>query len=164
MMIVTMLALTVAEIVSPPCVPGYSQETLDYFRDVAMTPEMGQRYARPRRWSGQASVGVAGHPHEGDEEVIATVMADLAPLVRPLVIDRDDARPSITVHFVPRSEFRTLVPRYRGADFGLFRFSWDDAGAIESALVLISDELAACPAADTCSRMPGAWSGPAARA
>lgn len=126
-----------------PCIPGFDQGVIDYWRTVALRSERGDRYARPRRWSGSVLVAVEGGERADDRESLSRVVDDLRPLVLPLrlMLTTDTEGADVVIRYVPRAEFVLYLPDYRGVDLGLFWFDWDKSGAIIRGGVLIADEL-----------------------
>ena len=66
------------------------------------------------KWTRDPRLGFAGAPTAEDRTLVAQTVAALNPLIAPRRIVLDEARPNVVMHFVPKSEFSSIL---RGADY-----------------------------------------------
>ena len=66
------------------------------------------------KWTRDPRLGLTGAPTAEDRALVAQTVAELNPLIAPRKIVLDDARPNVVMHFVPKTDFASILD---GVDF-----------------------------------------------
>ena len=119
---------------------GYVADEIDYFLDIAFGSEFGGATPLLRRWpSGSGPlIRLNGTPSAGDREVLDSVMAEINRLAPDLDIELVADFPTVEMHFVPQSEFATLLPQAPPGNNGLVWLWWGEDQYLVRSVVLIS--------------------------
>ena len=83
-------------------------------------------------------IQVFGDPTRRDLTVLGNVIEDINSLIGPVQLSLVDSDPNLEIHFVPESEFATILPEYVPLNLGYIYIWWDDLGAITEGVMLIS--------------------------
>ena len=119
---------------------GYVADEIDYFLEIAFGSEFGGATSLLRRWpSGSGPlIRVNGTPSTGDREVLDSVIAEINRLALGLDIELVADFPTVEMHFVPQSDFATLLPQAPPGNNGLVWLWWGEDQYLFQSVVLIS--------------------------
>ncbi len=119
---------------------GYVADEIDYFLEIAFGSEFGGATSLLRRWpSGSGPlIRVNGTPSTGDREVLDSVIAEINRLAPDLDIELVADFPTVEMHFVPQSDFATLLPQAPPGNNGLVWLWWGEDQYLFQSVVLIS--------------------------
>ena len=119
---------------------GYVADEIDYFLDIAFGSEFGEATPLLRRWpSGSGPlIRMNGTPSTADREVLDSVIAEIDRLAPGLDIELVADFPTVEMHFVPQSEFATLLPQAPAGNNGLVWLWWGGDQYLFQSVVLIS--------------------------
>ena len=118
---------------------GYVADEIDYFLHIAFGSEFRESTPLLRRWpSGSGPlIRVNGTPSAGDREVLDSVIAEINRLT-PLDVEVVADFPTVEMHFVPESDFATLLPQAPLGNSGLVWLWWGGDQHLVRSVVLIS--------------------------
>lgn len=125
--------------------PLYTQEEIDYFREIAFGSEFG---ASPEegvimKWTQDVTVHVTRERPENSEETLRQVMSEINNLVSGVIELRLNLNPfdfpltGVMIHFVSREEFRDHVPVYARHGDAYFSVR-SDSSEIQAAAIYIA--------------------------
>jgi hypothetical protein len=117
---------------------GYTAAEIDYFAEIAFGAEFGSTTTVLHRWESAPTVRINGSPTPGDLEVLDTVIAEINRLVPTFDIEVVSESPAVEMHFIPQSEFTTVLPQAPPGNNGLVWIWWKADQVIFESVVLIS--------------------------
>lgn len=119
----------------------YTEEELDYFREIAFYSEFTGEKLTVRKWVGRyVTVGYHGSPSNSDISTLKEVIGEINSIVPSLQLILVDKEPKIEVYFIPKDKFTGVIPKYKKGNMGYFRIWWSD-GRIYQAKILIASNL-----------------------
>lgn len=120
---------------------GYIADEVDYFTEIAFGAEFGTSSPLLRRWRAGSGplIRVNGSPSSGDRMVLDSVIAEINRLA-PVDIEIVSNFPTAEIHFVPQSEFTTILPEAPPGNIGLVWLWWGVDQYLIRSVVLISSE------------------------
>jgi hypothetical protein len=104
----------------------YSQEELDYFIEIALGAEFGDKLPVIKKWIDDVRIKVNGEPTEADLQTINKIIGDLNELVAGINIKLVDKKWNMIITFSPESDFATIDQNYVPTNYGFFWTLWDD--------------------------------------
>jgi hypothetical protein len=121
---------------------GYAADEIDYFTAIAFGAEIGDSSPFLRRWRSDTdlAIRVNGAPTPDDLVMLDAVLAEISRLT-PLQFEIVDDLPAVEVHFVPRSQFQTVLPQAQTGSDGFVWAWWAADDHFTSCLVLIATDL-----------------------
>jgi len=124
-----------------PVVQPLSQQTLDYFLDIALHSEYGPSDERIKKWTGPIRIMVHGTPTPEDLAVLQTTIAELNVLTGD-VFGPELAAPGANydIYFVPEADFVQYDPDYVPTNYGFCQVWWNGAFHIIRSVVLVSSD------------------------
>jgi len=139
-MLVALLALTSCDVLTGPD-RRFSDDAVDYYRQVALGAEYGDLSPVVHKWTEELSVFVSGEPVPADREELDHVIGELNRLVAVPAIERVSRRElaNVEVHFAPESTFADVLPQYVSGNRGFFWFWTGDSNEIVQAMILIDN-------------------------
>lgn len=117
---------------------GYTADEIDYFAEIAFGAEFGSTTTVLHRWESAPTIRINGSPTPGDLEVLDTVIAEINRLVPTFDIEVVTASPSVEIHFIPESEFTTVLPQAPPGNNGIVWIWWSTDQRIVESVILIS--------------------------
>jgi hypothetical protein len=120
----------------------YTQEEIDYFREIAFGSEFEGDFSRLRKWN-QDVVGikVLGDATDEDRETLQEIIRDISEITSGIRLTLVQDDPDISVHFIPQKEFYRYTERdIAESNWGLFWYYSNDKGEIQEARLLISTD------------------------
>lgn len=125
---------------TPDANTRYTQEEIDYLKDIALGSEFGNSSNTVKKWPGDVDIAVNGKPTTEDSAVVDEVVEDLNGSMTSgstKVVDRD---PDITIFFVPSSDFSDYIPEYVPGNNGFFYYRYREGGELYKADIVIRSE------------------------
>lgn len=114
----------------------FTTAQIDYFLEIALGDEFGDRGARIRKWQRPVRIKVHGSPSAVDLSTLNSMVQEIKQLTR-LDISIATTNANLDVYFVPEAQFSRYEPNYRPRNLGFF-WTWWDQYSIKRARVLIS--------------------------
>ena len=131
--------LTATPTPQPTATPLPTSEELDYFLEIALGVEFGGATPVIRKWSKDLAIQVHGNPTRDDLNTLAQVISELNELVGGIGLELVQDSANVQIHFVPESEFPSILPGYVPGNTGFF-WVWWRGSEIYKAIVLISSD------------------------
>ncbi|MEE8340975.1 MAG: DUF2927 domain-containing protein, partial [Candidatus Neomarinimicrobiota bacterium] len=120
---------------------NYSQEAINYFIEIALGAEFGDKVPVIKKWTNDIRVKVSGVPTGADLLAIINTIDDLNELTGNVNIKLVENNWNLTINFSPETDFATIEKNYVPTNYGFFWVLWDDASyVIYDARILISTE------------------------
>ena len=112
--------------------------THQYFLEISLGSEFGNRQARIKKWRQDIHIQVKGQPTQTDLQTLRQVIEELDGLISPEIkITDNDA--NVDIHFIPERQFSKTEKHYKPRNLGFFWARWDPATyEIYRARILIS--------------------------
>lgn len=120
---------------------GYVADEIDYFLEIALGFEFGGASRIVRKWRTDVRLRVNGGPSVEDSATLTQVIGDINALTSTVDIVLVDDAPMIEMHFVPESQFASILPGWVPGNVGFFSVWWDVQQYINRAVVLISTDI-----------------------
>ncbi len=126
--------------VTTTVVEGYTDAEIAYFREIAGGGEYNPDVGVIHRWLGDVRITVHGDATEADLAMLRGIVDEINVLVEDIEIGVVRDGGNVELHFAPQETFGDIEPNYVPGNSGFFWVTWDAAGAIESARVLIASD------------------------
>ena len=104
--------LTVTPIEGPIVTSAPLDEALDYFLEIALEVEYGSREPVIVKWMTDPTIQIHGTPTVGDRAFLYRVVSELNELVGDITLRLVEENAAIDIHFVPVSQFPSILPNY----------------------------------------------------
>jgi hypothetical protein len=120
----------------------YTQEEIDYFREIAFGSEFEGDFNRLRKWNKDVvGIKIFGDPTDEDRETLQEVIRDIGEITSGIRLELVQDDPDISVYFIPQREFYQYTERdIAESNWGLFWYYSNDKGEIQEARLLISTD------------------------
>jgi len=121
---------------------GYTAAEIDYFGEIAFGAEFGTASPLLRRWpqSRGPRIRINGSPTDADLETLTAVRAEIGALTG-LDMAIVDAAQTVDIHFVPVSEFTSVLPQAPPGNVGVVWLWWDGGQHLVQSVVLIGSDI-----------------------
>lgn len=112
--------------------------THQYFLEISLGSEFGNRQARIKKWRQDICIRVNGQPTKIDLQTLRQVTEELNGLITPdIKLSCDDS--NVDIYFIPEKKFSETDKNYKPGNLGFFWTRWDPATyEIYHARILIS--------------------------
>ncbi|HID83277.1 MAG TPA: DUF2927 domain-containing protein [Chromatiales bacterium] len=112
--------------------------THQYFLEIALGSEYGNRRARIKKWQKDIHIKVKGQPTQADLQTLKQVVEDLNALITP-DIRLAENNTNMEIYFIPERQFSETEKHYKPKNLGFFWARWNPTTyAINRSRILIS--------------------------
>ena len=118
------------------------QDRIDYFMDVAVGAEYGDKSKIIKKWSRPIIIAIKGEPTQEDLKVLDGLILELGELVPHVEIRRatENQRANSTIHFIPKADFVKILGNAERNSNGFFTV-WFTRGRLNKAVILIASDI-----------------------
>lgn len=112
--------------------------THQYFLEISLGSEFGNRQARIKKWRQDIHIQVKGQPTQTDLQTLKQVINELDGLITPEIKPANNDT-NMEIYFIPEHQFSETEKHYKPHNLGFFWARWDPATyEIYRARILIS--------------------------
>ena len=112
--------------------------THQYFLDISLGSEFGNRQARIKKWRQDIRIQVKGQPTQADSQTLKQVINELNDLITP-DIKQANSDINMDIYFIPEHKFSETEKNYKPRNLGFFSTRWNPVThEIYRARILIS--------------------------
>jgi hypothetical protein len=119
---------------------GYSEPEIAYFVEIAGGAEFNPDVGVIHRWSDDVRITVYGDATAADLVMLDGIVDELNQLIVDGAVAVVSVGGNVEMHFAPQETFADIEPNYVPGNLGFVWVTWDSAGAIEYARVLIASD------------------------
>ncbi len=114
-------------------------EILDYFLEIALGVEFGSSHQVIVKWETDLEIQVHGEPTTEDRDTLGQVIAELNGIIGSPRLRLVQSSPNVDIHFVPISQFQSIVPNYVTGNWGYFSMWWSSFVILGANILIASD-------------------------
>lgn len=117
----------------------FSQQTLNYFNEVAFGAEFNDNESKISKWEkSNVELKVNGTPSASDAICLDQVITDFNSISTETKLYITKGTANVNIYFAPEAEFKNILPDYIPKNMGYFSVNWTSRRSITKASILIS--------------------------